>query len=96
MENIARKVRVYTKRDGDAPFTRWLDTLKDERGRYVIRARLERVQLGSFGDCRSVGEGVMELRIDSGLATGFTLASMEDRLLFYFVGDPSEPKPGIS
>jgi len=28
--------------------------------------RLDRVSLGNFGDCRSVGEGVQELRIDYG------------------------------
>lgn len=28
--------------------------------------RLDRISLGNFGDCRSVGEGVQELRIDYG------------------------------
>ncbi len=31
-----------------------------------IRVRLDRVSLGNFGDCHSVGEGVQELRIDYG------------------------------
>jgi putative addiction module killer protein len=32
----------------------------------IVRARLNRVRLGNFGDCKPVGEGVEELRIDFG------------------------------
>ncbi len=31
-----------------------------------VRARLARVQAGNFGDCKSLRDGVMELRIDFG------------------------------
>ena len=31
-----------------------------------IRIRLRRMQAGNFGDCKSVGEGVIELRIHVG------------------------------
>lgn len=66
VENIARVVRIYAKADGTVPFTHWLDKLKDIRGRQLIKARLKRVALGNLGDCKSVGEGVIELRIDWG------------------------------
>lgn len=32
----------------------------------IVRARLNRIRLGNFGDCKSVGNGVEELRIDFG------------------------------
>lgn len=32
----------------------------------IVRARLNRVRLGNFGDCKPVGGGVEELRIDFG------------------------------
>ena len=66
MDNLPRVLRIYTRRDGLAPFSTWLDALKDTQGRQVIRARLKRLELGSFGDCKGVGSGVMKLRIDSG------------------------------
>jgi len=31
-----------------------------------IRVRLNRVRLGNLGDCKAVGEGVMEFRLDFG------------------------------
>jgi putative addiction module killer protein len=42
----------------------------------IIRARLNRIRLGNFGDCKSVGGGVEELRIDFGPAIEFISAGM--------------------
>ncbi|TAL12722.1 MAG: type II toxin-antitoxin system RelE/ParE family toxin [Nitrospirae bacterium] len=66
MESFERKIEVYVTEEGKAPFTEWLDALRDLRGRETIRARLNRIRLGNFGDSSSVGEGVEELRIDFG------------------------------
>ena len=35
-------------------------------GLWELCARLNRIRLGNFGDCKSVGSGVEELRIDFG------------------------------
>lgn len=42
------------------------DSLRDLKAKAVIQKRLTRVGLGNFGDYKSVGEGVYELRIDFG------------------------------
>lgn len=47
-------------------FARWLDHLRDVRGRARVQARLERLAAGNPGDVAPVGEGVSELRIDVG------------------------------
>jgi len=44
----------------------WLRGPRDQQTRSRIRQRLARVRLGNFGDARSVGEGVQELRIPFG------------------------------
>ncbi|HTR88104.1 MAG TPA: type II toxin-antitoxin system RelE/ParE family toxin [Reyranella sp.] len=49
-----------------ASFAQWLTRLKDDRGRARIVARLRSASFGNFGDCRPVGEGVSEMRIDVG------------------------------
>jgi putative addiction module killer protein len=53
-------------RGDSSPFQDWLSRLKDARTVAIVRARLYRIQLGNFGDCRAVGDGVEELRIDYG------------------------------
>lgn len=57
---------LYKTHRGKCPFTEWLLALKDSRARAKIRARLERLQLGNLGDCKGVGQGVMELRVPYG------------------------------
>jgi putative addiction module killer protein len=47
-------------------FARWLDDLRDIRGRARVQARIERLAAGNPGDVAPVGEGVSELRIDYG------------------------------
>ena len=56
----------YITEDGDNPFHRWLKSLKDRVARARIRVRLNRLRLGNFGDCKPVGKGVNELRVDYG------------------------------
>lgn len=60
------EVRVYARSDGQEPFTEWLRGVRDGTTRGRIRRRITRVRLGNFGDARSVGEGVQELRIHFG------------------------------
>ena len=44
-------------------FTKWFNKLSDRRARARIQARIDRVEMGNFGDVAPVGEGVSELRI---------------------------------
>ena len=61
-----QEVLVYARSDGREPFTQWLRGLRDGQTRNRIRQRIARVRLGNFGDARSVGEGVHELRVQFG------------------------------
>ncbi len=60
------ELRIYTEAVGRVPFNEWLADLKDAKARAIIRARLLKVQMGNFGDCKPLREGVQELRIDYG------------------------------
>ena len=52
---------VYTETFGN-----WLRGLRDPRAKAAIVSRIERIEDGNFGDRKSVGGGVSELRVDVG------------------------------
>ena len=52
--------------EGAAPFAVWLERLRDAQARAQIQRRLARVRLGLLGDYKAVGDGVYELRVDTG------------------------------
>lgn len=66
MNGGAIEIRLYRGARPRPPFTEWLASLKDKRTVAAIQARLNRIRLGNFGDSKSVGLGVYELRIDFG------------------------------
>lgn len=73
MEIQPKEIRNYLRFDGIDIFSEWFDSLRDRKVKAKIRARLDRVEDDNLGDCKSVGDGVFELRIDSVLATAYTL-----------------------
>ena len=40
--------------------------LRDQRAKFTILSRIERIEDGNFGDHRSIGRGVSELRVNVG------------------------------
>ena len=47
-------------------FDEWFVSLADRSGKFRVQARIDRAELGNFGDCGPVGEGVSEMCIHSG------------------------------
>ena len=68
------KIQVALRANGDSPFEAWLSNITDIALKKQILARMDRVILGNFGDFKSLGEGVYELRIHYGGGIEFTLA----------------------
>lgn len=66
MEIRPRNVRTLILDNGRCPFDEWLDSLRDASFVRAVDARLTRVRDGNFGDHKSVGEGVLELRVSKG------------------------------
>ncbi len=61
-----KEVVAFRAKNGQVPFEDWLNDLNDKRAVARVLARLARVRHGGLGDCKSVGEGVSELRVDYG------------------------------
>jgi putative addiction module killer protein len=47
-------------------FDDWFVGLRDRMAQKRIQARIRRAELGNFGDCEPVGQGVSEMRIHYG------------------------------
>lgn len=60
------EIRRYRTAAGKEPFTDWLSGLRDRQAQVRILVRLERLELGNFGDCKFLQDGVHELRVDWG------------------------------
>lgn len=47
-------------------FAKWFNRLRDRKAKARVQARIDRIEIGNFGDIAPVGEGVSELRIHYG------------------------------
>jgi putative addiction module killer protein len=93
---VPKRVIVYATPDEQEPFTQWIDGLRDGTTRKRILARLTRLEQGNFGDCKSVGEGVNELRFFFG--SGFRVyfgESGNDLIVLLCGGDKSSQDTDI-
>ena len=60
------EIRRYVTGSGKDVFGAWMSGLGDNRAKAKILARIDRLSLGNFGDCKALGNGLFELRIDWG------------------------------
>ena len=96
MDTHEREIEYYETVDGKRPFRDWLLSLRDKEGRRKILVRIDRVSLGNLGYCESVGEGVMELKIDFGPGYRVYFGQCGDKLVILLKGgDKSTQKKDI-
>jgi putative addiction module killer protein len=60
------EIRRYVTTAGRIVFSEWFDALADANAKARIRDRVDRLSQGNFGDSKSLGGGVYELRIPWG------------------------------
>lgn len=78
-------------------YARWLGTLRDLRARARILKAIDHLSLGHFGNVKSVGGGISELRVDSGPGYRVYFARRGERLiLLAYGGDKSRQKTDIA
>ena len=80
-----------------ALFENWLDGLRDRQGRVRMLDRFLRLGDGNFGNAKSVGEGVHELRMDFGPGYRAYFINRDDRLILLLCGgDKSSQRRDIA
>ena len=92
-----REIQQYKIPDGKIPFSEWLESLRDFKGKAKIVKRLERVSEGNLGDARSLGEGVWEFKIDFGPGYRVYFGQVETTIVLLLCGgDKSTQEQDIS
>ena len=66
MQRQAFELLIFRAAGGRQPFVDWFDGLRDQVAQAAVMRRLDRLQSGNTGDCRSLGGGLTELRVDTG------------------------------
>jgi len=70
-----------------AIFMKWFESLKDRKAKARIQARIDRIEMGHFGDVAPVGEGVSELRIFYGPGYRVYFVQSGDIVVILLSGD---------
>ena len=79
-----KKVFIYEV-NGKEPYSIWLKSLPiSDRAR--IMARIARVEVGNLGDCRSVGDGVFELKFHFGPGYRVNFGEIDDTIIILLNG----------
>ena len=67
-------------------FKKWMSKLRDIRAKARTLFRLTQVEGGNLGDYKSVGEGVLEIRIDYGPGYRLYFAKNGDSIVILLIG----------
>ena len=90
-------MRNFITANGKDIFDEWLDGLSDQRAHAAIMSRLDRMEFGAFGDVKSIGNGVRELRIDVGAGYRIYFAQRGKTILLLLCGgDKSSQRRDIN
>jgi len=60
------EIRRYATRAGRIVFSEWFAALADGHAQARVADRIDRIEEGNFGGCKSLGGGLFELRIHYG------------------------------
>ena len=90
-----RELQVYQNPNEREPFTEWLES-RDQKTQERIEARLDRLMGGNFGDCKSVGEGIFEIRLHFGAGYRIYFGEVDNTIVLLLCGgDKSSQKRDI-
>ena len=74
-------------------FSKWLADLRDTRARLYITRRIDRLAEGNFGDSKTVGDAVSELRINYGPGYRVYFARRGGALVILLCGGDKATQP---
>jgi len=77
---------MYYQLRGSEAFFKWLAKIKDRQSRARIIRRIDKLAIGSFGDCKSIAKNLFELRMFFGPGYRVYYTIKETKVIFLLVG----------
>ena len=79
-------IKVLENDEGNCPFEKWYNSIKDPSIRRRIIVRIKRLELGDFGDWKNVGDGVCEMRMNFGSGYRVYFSRQNDKIVIIIGG----------
>ena len=80
------EIEIYETSRSKKPFDDWFNSIREIHTRAKILTRLDRLKLGNFGDCKTIGDGISELRIHYGPGIRIYYAQVENIVILLLCG----------
>ena len=80
------EIEFYVTPSGRNPFDDWFESIREAHTQSKILTRLGRLKLGNFGDCKSLGDEIAELRIHYGPGIRIYYSKIGNKVLLLLCG----------
>ena len=81
-----QEIQYYRTPNMQRPFIEWLGSIQDRKTQRRIRARIERLKFGNFGDAKFIGEGVFEMRLHFGAGYRIYFGKVDNTIILLLCG----------
>lgn len=88
------QIRHFLTADGKDIYSEWHRNLRDTKARIAIDRRINRIELGNFGDHKFCRDGVSELRIDVGQGYRVYYATAGTQVVLLLCGGDKRTQDG--
>jgi len=83
---MGHELEIYETAGGRRPFDAWFENIRERHTRAKILTRLDRLKLGNFGDCKSLSDGIAELRIHYGPGIRIYYSKIGNKIILLLCG----------
>lgn len=81
-----KKIKIYKTSTHKEPFNDWLKKVKDKRNQMRIRRRVDRLELGLFGDCKHISKELYELKCHFGPGYRIYFTEYKEEIIILLLG----------